>query len=285
MQLGTAPPERSGRTALPDGRALAWSEWGDPRDRPVLLCPGAATGRSLGFGTHLLRLLGLRLVSVDRPGLGASDPLPGRTLADFAADVRDLCAARSLGRPHVVGNSQGAPFAFACAVAGVARSLTVVSAADEVALVPDALPDGPKAMVGLVASDPEEASRLLEGMGPEAMWDMVTAASPASDLAVYRAPAFESAYRGAMAEAFAQGTAGYARDTVLAMSPWGLALDGITVPVGVWYGEQDTSHSPDNGDRLARRVPGARRRIVPGIGGAVLWTHAERILRALPDAG
>jgi pimeloyl-ACP methyl ester carboxylesterase len=55
----------------------------------------------------------------------------------------------------------------------------------------------------------------------------------------------------------------------------------VTVPVDLWYGAEDTAHSPDNGARLATRVPGARRHVVPGIGGALLWTHAAPILSAL----
>jgi pimeloyl-ACP methyl ester carboxylesterase len=283
VPLGTAAPDRRGRVELPDGRALGWSEWGDPHGRPVLLCPGAATSRRLGFGTHLLAGLGVRLVSVDRPGLGASDPAPGRTLADFARDVRDLRELRGLPLPAVVGWSQGAPFALACAVAGEAEALALVSPADEIAApeFADALPEGPRGLVELTATDPGRAEALFAGFGPDAMWDMVMAGSPASDLAVYGAPDFEAAYRAAMAEAFDRGGAGYARDTVLAMGRWGLDLAAITAPVDVWFGAEDTSHSPDQGVTLTARLPGARRHVVPGVGGAVLWTHAEPILRAL----
>lgn len=86
---------------------------------------------------------------------------------------------------------------------------------------------------------------------------------------------FEAAYRRALGEGFAQGPAGYARDTVLAMGRWPFDLAMINVPVDIWYGEQDSSHSPDNGATLTARIPDVRRHVVPGIGGAVLWTHAE----------
>ena len=108
---------------------------------------------------------------------------------------------------------------------------------------------------------------------------MVIESSPASDLAVYRDPVFERAYRGSLREAFALGPAGYARDTVLALGRWPFDLASIDVPVDLWYGDQDTGHSPDQGEWLAARIPGAVRHLVPGIGGAVLWTHAEQILR------
>ena len=276
-------PDRLGRTRLPDGRLLGWSEWGPPNGVPILLCPGAATSRRLGFGEDVVEPLGVRLVSVDRPGLGVSTPAPGRTFSDFVDDIRRFAALRGLGRPLMVGNSQGAPFALACAEAGVVSALAVVSGSDEVG-APEfatALPAGPRGLVARVASDPVGAEEFLAGFGPDAMWDMVMGTSPECDLAVYRDAGFTAAYRQALAEGFAQGGAGYARDTVLAMGRWPFPLPEITVPVDIWYGERDTGHSPDNGAFLAARIPTARRRVVPEAGGALLWTHSGQILTSL----
>ncbi|MFT3770735.1 MAG: hypothetical protein QM820_35375 [Minicystis sp.] len=52
-----------------------------------------------------------------------------------------------------------------------------------------------------------------------------------------------------------------------------------------WYGALDTSlvHSPDFGASLAGRLLGAQRRVLAEAGGAILWTHAEDILRSLLD--
>ncbi len=225
----------------------------------------------------------MRLVSVDRPGLGVSTPAPGRTFSDFAGDMRQLCALRGLGRPVVVGNSQGAPFALACAAEGGASALAVVSGADEVAAPEFAsvLDADLRGLVERVACDPAGAEEFFAGFTADAMWDMVMAGSPGCDLAVYQDPDFAAGYRRALNEAFAQGAAGYARDTVLAMGRWPFALDEITVPVDIWYGARDTSHSPDNGALLAARIPGAQHHVVPEFGGALLWTHAESILTLL----
>ncbi|MFI6513808.1 alpha/beta fold hydrolase [Streptosporangium sp. NPDC050855] len=276
-------PHRLGESRLPDGRTLGWAEWGPPDGVPVLLCPGAATSRWLGFGADAVDALGVRLISVDRPGLGASTPAPGRTFSGFADDIRHLAGLRGLGSPVMVGNSQGAPFALACAVEGIVPALAVVSGADEIAAPERAgeLPAQLRELVATTVRDPDGAERIFAGLGPAAMWDMVTAGSPPCDLAVYTTPAFEAAYRRALDEGFGQGPAGYARDTVLAMGRWPFDLGRITVPVDVWYGEQDTGHSPDRGATLTARIPGAVRHLVPDIGGAVLWTHAEPILRAL----
>ncbi|MBW0010156.1 MAG: hypothetical protein JO063_08565, partial [Pseudonocardiales bacterium] len=93
----------------------------------------AATSRWLGVGAGAVEALGVRLVSVSRPGLGTSIPAPGRSFAEFAEDIRHLAARRGLRRPAMVGNSQGGPFALACAVAGLTGALALVSGTDEVA--------------------------------------------------------------------------------------------------------------------------------------------------------
>lgn len=280
--MGVTEPERLGVARLADGRGLGWAEWGPADGLPVVLSPGAATSRWLGLDTAAVRRAGVRLVSMDRPGLGASDPLPGRGFPEFVADVREFATARGLGRPLMVGVSQGAPFALACAAAGVVSGLAVVSGADEVAGFADGeLPDGLAAMVRQVVTDPVAAEGLFAGFDAEPMWDLVMGGSPAEDLAVYREPVFAAAYRRAMDEAFAQGTGGYARDTVLAMGHWGIDLGAISVPVLLWYGELDWSHSPDQGRRLAERIPGVRHRIVPGVGGALPWTHTGEVLAGL----
>ncbi|WP_028938695.1 alpha/beta fold hydrolase [Pseudonocardia spinosispora] len=278
-----AAPARLGETELSDGRQLGWAEWGPADGVPVLLSPGAATSRWLGLGGKAPESLGVRLVSVDRPGLGASTPNPGRTFSDFAEDIRRFVELQGWERPAMVGNSQGTPFALACAESGVIGALAVVSGADEVAApeFAETLPPGLAGLIERVRDDPDGARALFEGFSADAMWDMVMAASPESDLAVYQEPGFAAAYRRALDEAFAQGTAGYATDTVLAMGRWPIDLSAITVPVDLWYGEQDSSHSPDLGATLASRIPGARRHVVADIGGGVLWTHTEEILGTL----
>ncbi|MEU6012603.1 alpha/beta hydrolase [Streptomyces sp. NPDC047515] len=283
MALRVIDPDRIGTEQPSGGRQLGWAEWGPVDGVPVLLSPGAATSRHLGFGYDVASDLGVRLISLDRPGLGASSPLPGRTFDDFVDDIRAFAVLRGLERPLMVGNSQGAPFALACAAAGVAGALAVVSGADEIAApcFADALPGELRRLVDLAVSDPAAAEKIFAGFTAQAMWDMVMSGSPECDLAVYQQPAFAAAYRRALEEAFAQGADGYARDTVLAMGRWGIALSDIDVPVDLWYGEKDTGHSPDQGAGLTSRIPGAVRHLVPDAGGAVLWTHAEQVLSTL----
>jgi pimeloyl-ACP methyl ester carboxylesterase len=167
-------------------------------------------------------------------------------------------------------------------------SVAIVSGTDELAhpglrhlLAPEV-----RRLVDDVAADPAGAEAFFRGFGnPEALWDLILAMSSDLDRRIYTSPSFQQAFRRALAEAFVQGPAGYARDTVLAMSAWPFDPAALTVPVDLWYGAHDTStsHSPDHGASLARRIPTAHRHFLPDAGGALLWTHAEDVLRSLLD--
>src|SRR5207248_10267639 len=104
--------------------------------------------------------------------------------------------------------------------------------------------------------------------------------------AVYRHPAFASAFAAAVHEAFVRGPDGFARDKLLAMQRWPFDPAEILAPVHLWYGSLDASpfHSPDHGASLARRIPGTARTVIEGAAGAILWTHGAEILAALLEA-
>ena len=281
--MSTAPPLRRGTTALPDGRRLGWGEWGPEDGAVVLYCPGAGMSARLGFGGALLDELAVRLIALERPGLGRSDPAPDRALSDFAEDVRALITARGLGAPAIVGFSAGAPFALACAAAGLVSAVAVVSGTDELARsAPSALSPEVRALIERVAADPAGAEAYFAQLSAETLLAMVTQMSSEADRAVYGEPSFAQAFSEALAEGFAQGAAGYARDTVLTMRRWPFEPSRIAAPVALWYGERDASpvHSPDRGASLCRRIPGAHRHLLDA-GGALLWTHARAILTSL----
>lgn len=285
MAIQVLEPERTETAQLPDGRLLGWAEWGPTSGTPVLFCSGAAMGRSLGFGAGVLEKRNVRLIAVDRPGLGASTPAPGRGLLDWSADIQHFAEARGLKRLSAVGYSQGAPFALACAARGMVSAVAIVAGGDELAhpAARGLLHPEVAKLVELTVSEPARAEGVFAGMTAQKLWEMVIGMSSESDRAVFSEPRFASAYRRALGEGFSQGPAGYARDTVLHMSRWPFELESLRAPVDLWYGALDTSpvHSPDFGETLARRLPEARRQLLPHVGSALLWTHAEDILGSL----
>ncbi|WP_229919167.1 alpha/beta hydrolase [Streptomyces minutiscleroticus] len=249
----------------------------------MLFSPGAATSRRLGFGADALGGLGVRLISLDRPGPGVSAPSPARSFPAFAEDVQIFAELRGPGRPMMAAHSRGAPFALACAAASVVGGPAVVPGADEVsdARFAGVLPGEPQRPVDLAVTGPGAAERMFARLTADRMRDLVMPAGPETDPAVHRHPVFAAACRHALGEAFAQGAGGYARDTVLAMGHRGIDLSSVRVPVHPWYGASDVSHSPDPGAGPADRIPSSVRHVVPDTGGALLWTHYRDVLRTL----
>jgi pimeloyl-ACP methyl ester carboxylesterase len=101
---------------LPDGRRLGYAEWGDPGGRPLLYFHGWPGSRVEGrLGDEAARAKGIRLIALDRPGMGLSDYQPRRRLVDWPDDVLEVAAALGLDRFAVLGISGGGPYAAACA--------------------------------------------------------------------------------------------------------------------------------------------------------------------------
>ncbi|MGY1687841.1 alpha/beta fold hydrolase [Geodermatophilus sp. SYSU D00867] len=269
---------------LPDGRELAWSEWGPADGRPVLFCPGGGMSGVLGFGTGELSGLGLRLLALDRPGLGRSSPDPAKTYASWADDVGHLVAALGLERVLGVGFSQGAPFAVALAGAGLLDALALVAGQDDLRAQRRLLVPEVAGMLDAADADPAGFEREIARVATaDWLWDVVLTTAAPVDRARYEGTDLGGAVRAALDDGFRQGAAGYARDLVTALGHWPVRPEDLTVPLHLWYGAHDTStvHSPDLGRGLAARIPRARHTVLDDEGGALLWTRARDVLSAL----
>ncbi|SFO23278.1 Pimeloyl-ACP methyl ester carboxylesterase [Pseudonocardia ammonioxydans] len=265
------------------GRVLTGASFGPVDGTPVLFVAGAATGRSMSFGREHLAATGVRLLTMDRPGMGGSSFDPERTVGSTAADYRDVvCGVLGAGMDAVpvVANSQGAVFGLAAALDGWVSSLTLVSPADEVAHpgIRPLLPREAGALADLALHAPEQARAVLGSFTPEAMEQMVLAGAGERDRDLYTSAEFLATYRDALREGFANNGAAYVQDTLLAMRPWGLDLSAVRCGVTVLFGAEDAGHSPDHGAILAARIPGARREVIAEAGGGLLWTHAGLVL-------
>jgi pimeloyl-ACP methyl ester carboxylesterase len=276
---------------LPDGRDLAYEEYGDPAGFPVLSFHG-------GLSSHLdaapadgaAREAGVRLVAPDRPGMGLSTFQRGRTLLDWPDDVTSLADALGMERFAVMGWSAGGPYAAVCA-AKLGRRVTGA------ALLSSAVPlDLYGTSRGLVVEDRALIflSRRAPGLASLAMKVSIVHTSNARLLrAAMRA--FPPVDRSVLAEwgpadralAFVresvrQGTEGCVQDYRIFGSPWGFSLGDIRVPVQIWEGSDDRTGPPGYRAFLQSHIPGSTVTVVPGEGHLSLLPHrASAILAAL----
>src|SRR5439155_545207 len=99
------PPRRDSTITLTDGRRLAFTEWGDPDGKPLFLFHGAPFSRLFCPDEPATIAAGVRLVTVDRPGIGRSDVLEARSWGDWPADVVALADALGIDRFAAVAES------------------------------------------------------------------------------------------------------------------------------------------------------------------------------------
>jgi len=100
---------------LPDGRRLAYEEYGRTDGRPVFCFHGNPGSRLLwSLFDDLAQGRDLRLVAPDRPGFGRSEFHPDRDLLDWTEDVCELARELRIDRFGVVGFSAGGPHAAVC---------------------------------------------------------------------------------------------------------------------------------------------------------------------------
>jgi len=97
--------------ALRCGRKLAYCEHGRKDGEAIVFFSGAGFGRSYVPTPFpgLLEEKAVRLITIDRPGYGASDPHPGRTYIDWVGDVHELMNHIGIDRARFLAHSAGTP--------------------------------------------------------------------------------------------------------------------------------------------------------------------------------
>lgn len=99
-------------------RQIAYCEYGDPDGSPVFYFHGTPGSRyEPMFGDRAAREYGYRILALDRPGIGRSDYIKGRTLLDWPQDVHEVAKHLEIERFGVIGVSGGGPYALACGYA------------------------------------------------------------------------------------------------------------------------------------------------------------------------
>lgn len=252
---------------LDDGRFMAYGEYGLPDGRPVLYCHGFPASRLEARLAHETAwTLGLRIIAPDRPGYGASDFRPGRTLSDWTRDAAMLLDRLELTRVAVLGVSGGAPYALACGARlgarvrrlGIVCGLGAMQGPEtlrELAPAPRVLADFAHRMPRLARLVYGGVLGRLLGRSPRTALAILTQRAPLADRRVLADPTVAGVVMDAFREAFRQGGRGAAWDLTLFTRPWDFELDQVRVPGDLWHGEADTTVPVSMGRRHAAAMP------------------------------
>ena len=296
----TVLPGSTGAVTLRDDRVLDYWEGGDPGGVPVVLHPGTPCSRLMG--THFdadARAVGVRLVSVSRPGYGASTPTPPG-LRSVAEDTLELADLLGLGAFSVCGLSGGGPYAVALGVVaptGRVRAVGVAAGVGEWPVVDPPSPDADTdrrllatardgdlaaAFAGFVR-DAERQLRPLLALDDAAMVAAFLASVAGNESRQDDDPDFRARWAADLREA-GRSFDGYARDNLSWGLPWDVDPGASPVPNLLWYGDRDTMASAANGRWLAAQLPDVELTVFEGEGhGAVIFDHGRELLGRLTD--
>ena len=279
---------------LSDGRRLGYAEFGDRGGAPVIYFHGWPGARVEGrLGDDAARMSGVRLIAIDRPGMGLSDFQPNRGLVDWPDDVVELAATLGLGRFAVLGISGGGPYAAACAWK-LADRLTGVGIVSS--LAPFDVP-GAIASMGRRNRFTFQLVRHLAVLRRILMARVARSVSRRPDLVLERGveatvdkqylerPDVRKILGESLSEAFRSGSRGPAWEMGLYTRPWAFRLEEIRAPVHLWHGEQDPNAPISMGRYLARSIPECRATFYPGEAHLHFVDRLPEILAALRLSG
>jgi pimeloyl-ACP methyl ester carboxylesterase len=273
-----------------------------PADAPVVLfCHAAPGSGAFDPDPAVTAAHGVRLISLDRPGYGGSDPVGDDEFAtiDAAADDAAALLDETLapgGRAGAVGWSAGGRVALALAARRpelVDRVAVLASPApdEQVPWIPDEFRPGLDALRGVPAAAAYAA--LTPAFAPtldlpeQARFGLAGVAEP--DAAVLAGPGVADRLRVMLDRGFAQGVTGMVADIVgYSLRPWGFDPADVAQPVLLGYGADDALVGAVHGEWYRKVLPSARLELVPGVGHLVVvpfWAAALRHLTAsnLPD--
>ena len=290
MANATASPRVDRTIRLRDGRQLAYCEWGDLDGRPVALLHGQPGSRLFCPDEDATEAAGTRLLTIDRPGYGRSDPRPGRALLDWPSDYIELADTLDLPPCPVIGWSGGGKYALALSVRAPDRVTAIGLAASPGPrdLVPGALDElspHDRDVVALLAVDRPaglevigEDSAWYRGDGWEAMF--AESWGEADDRLLARPEVLEPV-RAWLSEGARLGTAGLEADEAASLTPWGFSLTDVGQPTYVWCAGSDVQVGQAHADYLAATIPRARLISFPGEGHLFPISHWAEMLAVL----
>lgn len=271
---------------LPDGRRLGYAEYGAPDGRPVLFFHGAPGSRHIHADmANIATRRGIRLIAVERPGYGLSDPQPERSMLDWPGDIAALTDALGLKQFAIIGFSMGSTYALACANKLPLRVMKIALVGALVPLdAPGVLEGMSSSVSGLWALAQSNPGELRKTFAPLAESPAVLLAAMAASLPEWdknecnkRAAEFEAEYT----QMLRGGIEGVATDFVLVSKDWGFPLDSINTETHLWCGTDDCNTPPAMTDYLAATLPHSRTFMLPDEGHLSLYVHWEEILERL----
>jgi pimeloyl-ACP methyl ester carboxylesterase len=291
MAVAIARPKLEGNIAVGDDRQIGFAEFGDPQGRAVFWLhgtPGARRQIPMEARVYAEQRQ-IRLIGVDRPGIGSSTPYQYDTVVAFADDLRTIADTLGIDKFEVIGLSGGGPYTLGCAAAMPDR-VVAAGVLGGVAPVrgPDAATGGISTLISaaapvvLIAGAPLRlaASTLIRLIRPvaEPGLYLYAAISPEADRQLLIRPEFKAMFLDDLLNGSRKQLAAPFADVVVFSRDWGFRLEEVKVPIRWWHGDADHIVPFEHGQHVVSRLPDAQLTHLPGESHLAGLGRAEEIL-------
>lgn len=287
-----------GNVAVRGDRRLSFAEYGPPRGQAVVWMhgtPGARRQIPLEARAYAEEH-GVRIIGIDRPGIGSSTPYLYPNILDWAADLELLLDALAIDTLRLIGLSGGGPYVLA-AGAALPDRVHGVGVLGGVAPTqgPDAVEGGPiqlavtLAPLLSVARVPlgvalTQGIRLARPVAGRAL-DLYAAFQPPGDKNLLSRPEFKAMFVDDLLNGSRFQTLAPLNDLLLFTRDWGFDLADVRVPVRWFHGDDDHIVPFRHGRHVVDRLPDATLTVIDGeshLGGLGI---AETVLSTLLELG
>lgn len=293
-----ARPRLEGSVAVRDGRRLSFAEFGPTHGAPVIWMHGTPGGRrqipveARAFAEEN----DVRIIGIDRPGIGTSTPHLYDNVLDWTGDLELLADNLGIDTFRVIGLSGGGPYALAAGVAfpdrvhgvGVLGGVAPTKGHDAirgglVELAPYAAPVVAAARVPLsyALAAVIRVVKPLAGLGLEGY----AAFQPQGDKDLLARPEFKAMFLDDLINGARYQLGAPLADIILFTRHWGFDIADVTVPVRWWHGDADHIIPYAHGVHMAERMPDAVFATIDGeshLGGLGV---ASEVLETLMELG
>jgi pimeloyl-ACP methyl ester carboxylesterase len=291
-------PALEGTIAVRGDRRLSFAEYG-PRQGPAIVwmhgTPGARRQIPLE-ARELADRKGVRIIGLDRPGIGSSTAHLYPDVLDWAHDLELVLDTLAVDKVRVIGLSGGGPYALAAGAAlpdrvhgvGVLGGVAPTRGADAVdgGLIQLAVALAPLLSVTRVPAGIAltQVIRLVRPLAGPAL-DLYAAVQPAGDKNLLARPEFKAMFIDDLLNGSRFQSSAALNDLVLFTRHWGFELADVGVPVRWWHGDADHIVPFRHGEHVVGRLPDATMSVIDGeshLGGLGI---AQDVITTLMELG
>lgn len=218
---------------------------------------------------------GVRIIGLDRPGIGSSSPHLYPDILDWTRDLEMVLETLAVDTVRIIGLSGGGPYALAAGAAlpdrvhgvgvlgGVAPTRGV-DASDggviQLAVHLAPLLSVTRVPLGIALT---QAIRLVRPLAGPAL-DLYAAVQPEGDKALLARPEFKAMFLDDLLNGSRFQSSAALNDLVLFTRHWGFDAADVTVPVRWWHGDADHIVPFRHGEQMVARLPDATMSVIDG---------------------